>query len=575
MSLGQWAESVALRYLQTVVVVDDRLLVGAKSQVAPVENQTVDDIDPLLVDPSEPLTEESESSTGRVAGGAGPDEDLEGETLLRGFAEYGLVCGFLAPSSPSELEEIREGRYKRLFNRADVVVLDWSLAGDNGRTTRALLQTLISRPAEQLDRLRLVCIYTNTPDLDGIRETLSSDLTARNVRHETPATSQTGWVIDAGYFRIAILGKKSFGRPEHFAIAEVDPSHLPKRIVEEFTQTYHGLMPGFALNSLAILRDNAPLLLQRFNNGLDSAFVSQELLTEQGKRFAVQLMAREVQAILEAVDAGSVLSMDNIQSWAQEKLVAEAQHIPQVKVGSLRSYAREEVLHVVSSADFTAHHLLNLTDSKKLKIGANAKISSLGSLFVNEGEAQDSDEQLGRLSCLNRDLHSEYFGAKSPTLQLGSVLARRAATVGSGEGGEGESEGLEYWLCLQPLCDSERITEPRGFPVVPLREVNEGSPFDVLLLDHGKRKRRLSSAARPFLMQVVTFGPSEGEDVVRSIPRSDAFTLTDLSGQEWAWIAELRPEHAMRISHEMARSMSRIGLDESEWLRLSGINKKS
>jgi hypothetical protein len=575
MALEKWAESVALRYLQTVVVVDDRLLVGAKGQVAPVEDQTVEDIDPLSIDPSDQAAEESAPLVGAVAGGAGPDEDLEGETLLRGFAEYGLVCGFLAPSSPSELEEIRQGRYKRLFNRADVVVLDWSLGGDNGRTTRALLQTLVSHPAEQLDRLRLVCIYTNTPDLDGIRETLSSDLTARNVRHEKPDTSRTGWVIDAGYFRIAVLGKKSFGRPKHYEIAEVDPSSLPKRIVEEFAQTYHGLMPGFALNSLAILRDNAPLLLQRFNNGLDSAFVSHELLTEQGKRFAVQLMAREVQAILEAVDAGSVLSMDNLQSWAQGKLNAGVQHIPRVKLGSLRSYSREEVLNVVSDAGFTADHLLDLEDSKKLKIGANAKISSLGSLFVSEVEARDSDEQLGRLSCLNRDLHSEYFGAKSPTLQLGSVLARRVVGVGSGQGGEGESEGVEYWLCLQPLCDSERITEPRGFPVVPLREVNEGSSFDVLLLDHGKEKRRLSSVARPFLMQVVVFGPSEGEDVVRFSPQDDAFILADLSGQEWTWLAELRPEHAMRISHEMARSMSRIGLDESEWLRLSGINKKS
>jgi hypothetical protein len=35
------------------------------------------------------------------------------------------------------------------------------------------------------------------------------------------------------------------------------------------------------------------------------------------------------------------------------------------------------------------------------------------------------------------------------------------------------------------------------------------------------------------------------------------------------WVAELRTEHAQRIANMLAGKISRVGLNESEWLRLN------
>ncbi|MFE1463965.1 response regulator receiver domain [Streptomyces nigra] len=573
MSLEKWSEDVALQYLQTVVVVDDGLLLGSEEVIRGAE-EALEPVDALSVDVADDR-DDPEIPAGDDPGNGGLDGDpLKGEVLLRGFAEYGLVCGVLAPSTQDELQEIKEGKFRRLFARADVMVLDWSLSGDEGRTTRALVQDLIGQPENQLGRLRLICIYTNNQDLEGIQEELVSDLKEMGVSHAVPDSAEAGWVIAARDFRIAILGKIGVSRPPHFANAVVGEGQLPARIVREFAHAAHGLMPGLALNSLAILRDNAPLLLQRFSDALDPAFVSHELLTGQGKRFAVQLIAREIQAILEAVDAGSVLSLDNIRSWVKGRLESSSHGDPQVKVGSVRKYDKSDVVNVFDRDDFAVQHLRDLQPIEGAMIGGKAKLASLSSLFVTEFDAVESDERLGRLSCLNRDLHSGYEGAKLPTLQLGTILASPASSSSSSENGEFGGCEFEYWLCLQALCDSERIHEPRGFPLIPLREMQPGADFDFLVMDHRSVRRALSGTVRPYQMKVVTFPPSVGEDVVRSTKTDEDYMFNDLDGFDWYWVAELRPEHALRVSHQMASLISRIGLDESEWLRLSGNNKK-
>lgn len=36
---------------------------------------------------------------------------------------------------------------------------------------------------------------------------------------------------------------------------------------------------------------------------------------------------------------------------------------------------------------------------------------------------------------------------------------------------------------------------------------------------------------------------------------------------QFKWISELKNDHAQRISNDFAAKLSRVGLDESEWLR--------
>nr|VFJ88187.1 MAG: hypothetical protein BECKH772A_GA0070896_1000730 [Candidatus Kentron sp. H]VFJ90201.1 MAG: hypothetical protein BECKH772B_GA0070898_1000830 [Candidatus Kentron sp. H]VFJ96566.1 MAG: hypothetical protein BECKH772C_GA0070978_1000730 [Candidatus Kentron sp. H] len=45
------------------------------------------------------------------------------------------------------------------------------------------------------------------------------------------------------------------------------------------------------------------------------------------------------------------------------------------------------------------------------------------------------------------------------------------------------------------------------------------------------------------------------------------FHFPATQGIELRWITELKPTHALRITHRFASKWSRIGVTEAEWLR--------
>ena len=60
-----------------------------------------------------------------------------------------------------------------------------------------------------------------------------------------------------------------------------------------------------------------------------------------------------------------------------------------------------------------------------------------------------------------------------------------------------------------------------------------------------------------------------GEDTVCAAKDSEGrFIFLDEAKNKYEWIAELKTEHAQRAAEEFGRTLSRVGLTESEWLRL-------
>ncbi|TGZ12035.1 hypothetical protein HLK56_18200 [Streptomyces sp. G9] len=579
--LEHWSVGAARHYLQTVVVVDDQVAIESSEDVAaPEAEEILGDIDPFAV-PAEP---ESGPAGEHVPSGALPggrnarvEPDLDGAALSEAFAGYGLVCGYLRPNTVEQLKALTQGTYDRLFMRSDVLVLDWSLNGDTGQTTSRLVSRLVRTEQGKLGRLRLICIYTNDPDLYGVRDVLGCML--RDEGHDLHESENgDGLGLVARDFRISVLGKVGVSRPSVTEALAVPVANLPERIVREFAQAVHGILPGFALKSLSLLRDNAPTLLQRFRSDLDPAFVSHDLLTGEGRRFAIQLIAREVQSLLESAGAGDMISRERIESWAKGRL-SDTSFVPTVqgKKSAIKNVSPDSVVELLSQdpIDFST-----LLDKNGGKLGVS-NMATVASLFTTPERAQASEEELGRLSCLSRGLHSGYSSELEPTLQLGTILVRgeevsaEESTDDLLEEFERGDSTHEFLLCLQPLCDSERLdmNKPRGFPMIPLSEVSLGKEFHFLALDHRKRKRVLAGKAKPYDMIMVPFRRTGEERVVRAVKRHSVPSFTSDTGEEFLWIGELRPEHALRVSHEMGRLISRVGLDESEWLRNDGLNR--
>jgi hypothetical protein len=45
--------------------------------------------------------------------------------------------------------------------------------------------------------------------------------------------------------------------------------------------------------------------------------------------------------------------------------------------------------------------------------------------------------------------------------------------------------------------------------------------------------------------------------------------FTSVDGIEFEWLCDLKSNHAQRIVNDFSAYLSRVGLDESEWLRRS------
>ncbi len=60
----------------------------------------------------------------------------------------------------------------------------------------------------------------------------------------------------------------------------------------------------------------------------------------------------------------------------------------------------------------------------------------------------------------------------------------------------------------------------------------------------------------------LTFKPIKGQ-----IGATD-LDFIDTSKNAYKWVAQLKPKHAQQAVEQFARELSRVGLTESEWLRL-------
>ena len=147
------------------------------------------------------------------------------------------------------------------------------------------------------------------------------------------------------------------------------------------------------------------------------------------------------------------------------------------------------------------------------------------------------------------------YNAPPPTLWLGSVV-----TESSGEG-----EG--HLVCMRPRCDCVRLNEETSFLFLPLVEPQKVTDQIIVSLDG--TFRRLGIDLDPASWVRRQFKPLEGSDVVTAAKREpdDSFEFTDTCGKRYTWRGELKTEYAQRIVQTFAATLSRVAVDESEWLR--------
>jgi len=535
------ARVTASRFLQSVVVVDDRALLGDRSE-------------PPIARPGS-VQDKGSGSTGKLVTPAAANyveddrHDLNAKEVVDQFASLGLVCAVLKPVEPEDPGPATVAA----ASRADIVILDWYLNKIVGDTTLDLIDAVIKADEATggVSRLRLVVIYTGESNLRQIttrvRHRLEKHYPGAKTSRPNPFT------VVRGPVRVSVFAKSGARISQHLTELRrrrVATQELPDRVINEFAVMTAGLVPGVALESVAAIRANTHKLLARMSPDLDPAYLFHRAMQSNppdAEEHLIELVAGEIWAILEDSPAATSANMDRIKDWLEANKAGADLNID------------------FDGTTLKLSHVVDLLD----KGIANARVQSLFGKFGKKpplsmkafGESTASTERANLAFAVLAALKTQYM-RPPPHLTLGTVLSRRSGAR------------RQFLVCVQPRCDSVRLSGKQQFPLLPVNVAEPNKPFDLVIPDglgrwltRPSKYVRLRMVTQPAKLVMVTFPVTSGDDSVVAQPRSKRFRFMAEGHHAFWWAGQLKAEHAQRLATVVGNEFSRVGLTESEWLR--------
>lgn len=473
---------------------------------------------------------------------------LDAKRVVDGFAERGIVCSILRPEKGEDTSD----RTQRVARRADILVLDWNFYGDNGETARQLLRGVLGDDARD-NRRRLVAIYTAERDLDAIVRRVREELRSRNtgtIRVSGP------YALDTGVARVVVLAKpesvvaKSAGSARKQVVAY---ENLPDVLIEQFSTFMYGLVSNVALKSIAALRSNTHPLLKRLARDLDAGYLwhrAVQMYPQDAEEHLVDLVSAELRAILDDCDVRQAAGLPAIRQWLEK--LGETDFCARFGETQARSIDDVMMLLELGTASKTAEVAKVVQKFPKMRADkAHRKTDQIEAFAPTKAAAIHSNEAFAVLAS-----HRTQYTKPQPHLTLGTIIS------------SGTGKKRRYWLCLQPVCDTVRLPGAVRFPFLELHRADTGG-FQFVLRASNRANVRLRIEVTPQNLTMLEFRPSTGNDCVISETRSGGFFFSR-GKRRYRWEAELKREHAQQFAEKLGREFSRIGLVESEWLRLWG-----
>lgn len=553
---------ITQKFLQTVVVVDD----GAEYS-------------PSLL-PNEPLAEPGIGdalSSAEDISNASPQVDirhrLDAKVISDAFAEEGLVCSILRP----EVNEIRDARdavlkrTARAAHRADLLILDWQITGDQGNIAKnVILQTL----EKDHERIRLIAIYTGENELDQIVESVESFLKESGFDGKVMRDDTTRYALRIGPAKIEIFSKGAVAvgqEDRHVAISD-----LPKRLIESFSLMTEGIVSNMAISAISAIRENTHRVLSRLHKDLSGPYLVQRALAqpEDAFDFLVNLIGSEIQSLIsEYISEDDYIQL--IDKWFDQpkysqngieyEIITPKTSIPYRDVKAALD-AHEKENRGKRPIIFLHHNQINdkivIPPNKIREWIVKGKIPETNGFsreklykkvvaYFCEKDATTHNAELALLSTLRM----QYGKKRAPMLSLGTLLKRIGA--------EGK---IEFLLCIQPPCDSVRLDGPTLFPFLSLVSVKSNERFHLVV--PGIKYMRVENNASS--CEMIRFPPNDDSiKCVRAVHRDEDDVFLAADGTEYHWIADLKETYAQRIINQFAYEISRVGVNELEWLRLS------
>lgn len=551
MSFHQYSKEILTEYLGTVAYVDD--LIFSKREVTKAVDLKVESARVMAakINEEKPLPKQNKVEKETISKLDAPIEQLEPNinpvVFTNGFLEKGIHCSlFEIKNDNDSLDPI-----KNILKKTDVVILDWQMHQDNGRKASELLLSVIE--SSEKPELRLFIIFTDDPQYRNLlSQTIIPELIRIGVINVIPENLEC--VFKFGHSKIVVLEKINGGKSE----TAVSDEGLPNRIIEEFTEITSGLVSNTVLKAISLIRRNSHNLLAVFNKELDVAYLAHRAMLstpEDSELLLKNTIIDSFDSLLSYSQINKVNNIDQIEQWIDENNFPKA--VTKVVIGK-----GETKLEIEINKENTKKWLK--TGWKNLvQVQPNNKLTESqyenyekgnGSLFNNVMQCYIPAGDVSSQDFAILTHHKSNFLTPSyiPYLTLGVVVQK----------------DNEFFICIQQRCDSVRIEEDekRNFLFIPLTE--KGSFPIVFKNDAGEYLIKKANFSKCHQLIVKQFAQIN-RGIVEAVKEDGGFYFTSVDGSKFRWILDLKDSHAQRIANKYAAELSRVGLDESEWLRRS------
>lgn len=500
-----------------------------------------------------------------------PNHDFDALKITQAFAKENKICAVYNPESDSDIKN-----FKSIANKADVVILDWQIvfplnveegseeedAPDDPRGiyTKDIIQSILFEDGQTKSALKLIIVYTGDYTiLESIIEEIHKDVFSSS---DAYLLDKDNYYIESSEIKILVRAKKIEINNEvnkaKYESQMISYEEIPSFILDEFTKMTSGLLSNFALMSLTTLRENSSKILGLFSKEMDSAYLGHKATIpkqEDAEDLLIELFGDSVKDLLFYFNINAELREELIESWIDETIQEEDYTIGQ------KTFTRtiQSVKELLKSSDESIENRFTILDSTLSNNNKKELINNSTALYtnqVNRNESENKDKMFSKLTH-----HKSLFIPKNtePKLSLGTLVKSNKNDI--------------YYICIQQKCDSVRIAkdEERKFLFIPLTVSD--NKFDVLTPDGTKLKKNKNS----FSIRTIKFVCSDDSGVIIAVNENDKFVFkqkyTTPEDEQFEWVLDLKDLHSQRIIIDYTSQLSRVGLDESEWLRRWSVNK--
>jgi hypothetical protein len=475
-----------------------------------------------------------------------PSIDASPQDILVSFAKKRVVCSLYQPKRNASVG-LNSDAY-HLCSSADIVIVDWDLHGDHGQKAKELIKNLIVQSlAEVPQQIRLVLVYTAERTLSVIADQVYDELKLV----VEPTKQDGGLAMHSDNSRVVILGKETaITRHQKYKDYVVPGDDIAERALVEFGKLAGGLLQGAVLEGLGEIRRNSRRVLSKFDASLDAAFLTHRALSlphENANEHIWPMVVAQIESILADCIGDPEWEKALLEDWCEQRwsptasvreLEAEgAKQLPLVKAfcerGPEASSSYEGLKTFAKNKDNKGYFWQFGWD----------KIRKLESLLLKT-PTDDANRTLAQL------MSQRTYYADGRTLKLGTIL----------------KTSDKFLVCLQPVCDCVRLEAATPFIFCSVKESDKKANM-IVIFDNIFRRLELSPGAATTVMK--TFVPNHVRKCVVAELNNEKYVFSTENGEALQWIGELKPEHAQRVAEQFAREISRVGLTESEWLRLN------